>query len=714
MDNFLERIKKIHRWFQKRYKQLKQHWDKTLGPVWYRFQINRWIIVAFLSLFLIISVMGTFEAKTTDVSNLKTRLKSTTEIYDVNGKKAGSLAGGKGTFVSYKSISSNMTTAVLSTEDRNFYHEYGFSITGLSRAALTIIWHKLTFSSSGALSGGSTITQQLVKNAFLTQNQSLTRKIRELFLSVQVENVYSKNDILAMYLNNAYFGEGVWGVQDASQKYFGIDASQLNEKQAAMLAGMLQSPNGYDPLEHPEAAKNRRDQVLQNMVNNKKMDQATATNLMQTSIGAYDYQVTSSNYEYPYYFDSVIDEAINKYHLKEQDIMQNGYKIYTNMNQDDQTNLQNDYANSYLNPIGVGSQAATVVLNAQTGGVRAVVGGRGAHEFRGFNRATQMKRQPGSTIKPIVDYAPALSRGYSYDSMLPNREMTFGTNKYSPHNASNITTEDVPMYEALEKSYNIPAVWLSEKIGIDTSYKAGIKAGLPLTKDDKNYAMTIGGMSKGVSPLQLAQAYTSFANGGNMSEAHFITRIEDASGRVLVNTVKPKQTRLWSAKVTNEMTSMLMGVYTNGTGMAADPSGYQVAGKTGTTEFSSKNDSGNTTGEATDSWAVAYTPDIVNVTWTGNDNGSVIPSSLAQTAAPLMKRSLEQIIPNTAQTQFKVKSIRTQIANNSLNFNDTNGQISDSINGITDGITSGLKETGSTIKKGAETVWNGLRNKLGF
>ncbi|QIL50474.1 PBP1A family penicillin-binding protein [Weissella coleopterorum] len=714
MNNFLKWIKKIHIWFQERRRHLKQSWNRTLGPIWHRFQITRWIIVVLLGLFFVISVTGTFEAKTTDVSNLKTRLKSTTEIYDASGNKAGSLAGGKGTYVSYKNISPNITTAVLSTEDRNFYHEYGFSIVGLTRAALKIIWHKITFTSTGALSGGSTITQQLVKNAFLTQNQNLTRKIRELFLSVQVENVYSKNDILTMYLNNAYFGEGVWGVQDASQKYFGINASQLNAQQGAMLAGMLQSPNGYDPLEHPDAAKNRRDQVLQNMVNNKKMEQTLASNLMQTAIGADDYQVTSTNYEYPYYFDSVIDEAINKYHLKEQDIMQNGYKIYTNMNQDDQTNLQNDYLNSYLNPIGEGSQAATVILNAQNGGVRAVIGGRGEHQFRGFNRATQMKRQPGSTIKPIVDYAPALSRGYSYDSMLPNREMTFGTNKYAPHNASDITTEDVPMYQALEKSYNIPAVWLSEKIGIDASYNAGIKAGLPLTKSDKNYAMTIGGLSKGVSPLQLAQAYTSFANGGNMSDAHFITKIEDASGRVLVDTVKPKQTRLWSSKVTNEMTSMLMGVYTNGTGASADPSGYQVAGKTGTTEFSSKTDSGNTTNEATDSWAVAYTPDIVNVTWTGNDDGSVIPSSLSQTTGPLMKRSLEQVIPNTAQTAFKVKSIRTQIANNSLNFDDTNSQISDNINGITDNIASGLKDTGETIKKGAETVWNGLRNNLGF
>ncbi|MFL1695886.1 transglycosylase domain-containing protein [Weissella kandleri] len=707
LKKFLEIMRGVHAKCQEWYHKLQARWRRTLGPIWHRFQITRWIIVVILTLALVISALGTFEAKTTDVSNLKARLKSTTEIYDVSGNKAGSIAGEKGTYVSYKQISPTVVDAVISTEDRNFYHEYGFSITGIVRAGLTIIWHKLTFTSTNALSGGSTLTQQLVKNAFLTQNQTLTRKIRELFLSVQVENEYSKHDILSMYLNNAYFGEGIWGVQDAAQKYFGVDAIDLNQQQGAMLAGMLQSPNGFDPLQNPEAAKNRRDQVLLNMVANKKLTQNAADQWAATPIGATYHNMTSSSYEYPYYFDSVIDEAISKYHLKEQDVMQNGYKIYTSMNQTDQTNLQNDYQNSYLNPIGPSSQAASIVLDAKTGGVRAVVGGRGEHQFRGFNRATQMKRQPGSTIKPIVDYAPALSHGYAYDSMLPNHAMTFGTNKYAPNNAGDVTTEDIPMYVALERSYNIPAVWISEKLGIDTSYQAGLKAGLPLTKDDKNYAMTIGGLSKGVSPMQMAQAYTSFANEGKMSDAHFITKIVDASGRTVVDTVKTKQTRLWSAKVANEMTSMMLGVYTNGTGVPADPSGYTVAGKTGTTEFTANEDNPNA---ATDSWAIAYTPDIVNVTWTGNDNGEIIPSSLASTAAPLMKTSLEQIIPNTNQTAFTVKSIRERNSAESWNSSSTNSSISDNINGV----AGGLRSAGQTIVKGAQAVWNGVRGAIGF
>ncbi|MFR6559529.1 MAG: transglycosylase domain-containing protein, partial [Weissella confusa] len=313
---------------------------------------------------------------------------SSTEIYDVKDNKAGSIAGQKGTYVSFDKISPNAVNAVLATEDRNFYHEPGFSVTGMIRGAVTTVYYRIRGINASA--GGSTITQQLVKNAFLTQNQTITRKVRELFLAIQVEKEYSKHDILSMYLNNAYFGQGVWGIQDASLKYFGVNASDLSVTQGAMLAGMLQSPNGYDPLNYPKNALNRRNQVLQNLVNDKKLSQSEADQYAATAIGASDHNVDNSNYNYPYFFDAVIDEAINKYGLTESEILNDGYKIYTTLNQTDQQNLQDDYETSWLNPIGGDSQAASVVMDAKTGGVRAVVGGRGEHVFRGFNRATSM------------------------------------------------------------------------------------------------------------------------------------------------------------------------------------------------------------------------------------------------------------------------------------------------------------------------------------
>ena len=381
------------------------------------------------------------------------------------------------------------------------------------------------------------------------------------------------------------------------------------------------------------------------------------------------------------------------------------------MDQKDQTNLQNDYDDETLNPIGDGSQAASVVMDAKTGGVRAVVGGRGEHVFRGFNRATQSHRSPGSTIKPIADYAPSLSRGFSYDSDLKNSKMSFGTNGYSPSNYGDYTSEKIPMYQALENSYNIPAVWLLDQIGVNAGYNAATKAGLPLAKSDKNLSLAIGGMKKGVTPLELTQAYTSFANGGQMSDSHFITKIVDTSGKTIAE-AKEKHTRLWSKRVANEMTSMMMGVYTHGTGTAADPSGYDVAGKTGTTEVSGTN---STSDNATDSWAIAYTPDVVVTTWTGYDETDAdhtISAYLSQTSGPLMKTALEQVLPNTKQTKFGVKSVRAKMSATENGASNKKNGISNNISGIGDDIKNGASSAWSNVKGGAQKAWSGIQSLL--
>ena len=203
---------------------------------WHRYQIWKWLLIAFLSVFLMVSVRLVFIAKTAHVSDLKARLEQTTAIYDASGKKAGSLYSQMGTWVPLSKISQNMPNAVLSTEDRNFYHEYGFSVKGIARSVVLLIRNRL-MGESTISSGGSTITQQLVKNAFLSQQQTFSRKAKEIFIAMQVENTYSKNEILTMYLNNAYFGNGVWGVEDAAERYFGVHASQLTVPEAATLAG---------------------------------------------------------------------------------------------------------------------------------------------------------------------------------------------------------------------------------------------------------------------------------------------------------------------------------------------------------------------------------------------------------------------------------------------------------------------------------------------
>lgn len=639
---------------------------KWIGRFWYRYQLTRWIIAICLALFLIMSIHLTFVAKTADVKNLKNRLERTTMIYDRNKQSAGSLYAQKGTYVKLDQISKNVPNAVLSTEDRNFYKEHGFSIKGLGRAGFLLVKNKLLHRDyiSG---GGSTITQQLVKNAFLTQQQTFSRKAREIFIAIEVENQYSKNEILTMYLNNAYFGHGVWGVQDAAKRYFNENTSELTVPQAATLAGMLTSPGIYDPIDHPAATKQRRNLVLQLMVENGKLTQAQANQYKQTPLATSNGYAPNDTYKYPYFFDAVIAEAENKYGISEKDIMNNGYKVYTTLDQDQQRSMQQTYDDDDNFPVntadGTKVQSASIAMDPKTGGVTAVVGGRGKHVFRGFNRATQMRRQPGSTIKPIVVYTPALEHGYFYDSTLQDKKQSYGTNHYTPKNYDDTYSGSVPMYKALYESLNAPAVWLLNKIGVNQGYSMAEKFDLPVEKGDKNLALALGGMTKGVSVQQMARAYATFDNDGQMPSAHYITKIEDASGRVIAQNKGNKTKHVISAKTAREMTSMMIGVYAHGTGASAKPAGYTLAGKTGTTNSGIKGAEDNDR----DKWMIGYTPDVVVATWEGYDDTNASHALVDITDRNinvLFKNEMTGILNNTPGTKFTVKDAQERAQSN--------------------------------------------------
>lgn len=689
---------KFKRWFADFKEWFLPHWRKfrvRQKAVWKRFQITRWIIAILLTLFLIISVYLTVVAKTADVSNLKADLSQNTEVYDKDGDSAGSLYSQKGTYISLDKISPNIQNAVLSTEDRNFYHEHGFSVKGIARAALMYAKNKI-LGNNYISGGGSTLTQQLVKNAYLTQEQTFTRKAKEIFLSIEVENVYSKKDILTMYLNNAYFGNGVWGVQDASKRYFNKNASELTNAQSAVLAGMLTSPSGYDPVAHPDASKQRRNLVLQLMVENNKLTQSEADAAKKTALTVTDGYESSDSYKYPYYFDAVIDEAVNTYHISEEDIMNKDYKIYTTLDQNEQKDMQDTFDDDDNFPSdsadGTIVQAASIAINPNNGGILAVVGGRGDHVFRGFNRATQMKRQPGSAIKPIAVYTPALEHGYYYDSMLTDKKKSYGTDNYTPKNYDDTYSGSVAMYKALAQSLNAPAVWLLNKIGINRGYESVQKFGLPVTSKDKNLALALGGLSTGVSPQQLATAYTAFANDGKLASAHYITKIIDASGKTIVSNQNPKKKQIISKKVAKAMTSMLIGVFSDGTGKTAKPSGYTVAGKTGSTS----SDVVNGQDSERDKWIVGYTPDVVVATWEGYDTtdaSHVLPDSSYVNTNTLFKTEMEDILPNTKGTDFDTQDAAT-LANND----------SSSSSNIWDEIQNGTSQVGDKISQGADSI----------
>lgn len=678
--------------------------NSWLKKIWHRFQLTRVLIAAILAVVLLVSGILTYQAKTADVENLKAALEQPTVVYDNAGKKAGTLLSQKGTYVSLDKISINVQNAVISTEDRNFYHEYGFSIKGILRAFYLYGKNKL-LGRDFISGGGSTLTQQLVKNAFLSQEQSFTRKAKELFLAVEVENVYSKKDILSMYLNNAYFGNGIWGVQDAAEKYFGKSASQLTVPESATLAGMLTSPSAYNPIDHPQASKQRRNVVLGLMKETGKLTAAQTATYQATAMTTVDGYTYKSSYRYPYYFDAVIDEAINKYGLTESEIMNRGYKIYTNLDQNYQKQMQTQFKNPYLFPAnstdGTKVQAASIALNPSDGGVMAVVGGRGKHVFRGYNRATQMRRQPGSTMKPLAVYTPALQQGYFYDSQLSDKKQTFGTNKYAPKNYGGVYQDKVPMYEALSQSLNIPAVWLLNKIGVNKGYESVKNFGIPVTKKDKNLALALGGLNTGVSPQQLAAAYTAFANGGQVTQAHYITKIVDASGKVVVDSPDVSTKRIMTKKVAKTMTSMMMGVFNSGSGASAKPYGYTVAGKTGSTEAD-----GTSSSDATrDKWIVGYTPDIVVATWEGFDNTTKTDhlENISTTGvAPLFKNEMQAILPYTNNTAFNTQDAAT-IAKSGKNDSSS----------LWDSISKSASDVGDSVAKGASGAAQAVKDLWG-
>ncbi len=645
LRNIKEYLQRFWHWLRPYLSRLHQ-WRKR---IWKKYHVNKIILLVGLVVVLISSIYLFYIAKTTKVSELESGLKEATVFYDQDNEEAGKLSSQKGTYVDIDGISPYIIDAVISTEDRSFYSHHGFDIKGIARAAVRVV---LRGNTSGG--GGSTITQQLAKNAYLTLDQTLTRKAKELFLAIEIEKHYSKDEILSMYLNKSYYGSGVWGIQDASRKYFGVDATNVSVGEAATLVGMLKGPSIYNPLDDLEAATNRRDTVLQVMVDNGKLSQEEADEQAQVALGDLlndTYEESSEGYRYPYYFDAVIDEAVNDYGLNQDAIMQRGYKIYTNLNQNYQANMQATYNNEANFPPdaldGTMVQSASLALDPQTGGVEALVGRRGEYTFRGFNFATSMKRSPGSTIKPLSVYAPALEAGYLPDSILKDEPQDY----YEAKNFDGTYQSEVPMYQAVAQSLNLPAVWLLHEIGLERGYNKTKEFGLDLTESDKYYGLALGGLQYGASPMTMAAAYGVFANGGTLYSPHLITKIIDSTGAVIVDNSTPKGKKVISQETADEMTSMLLGTFSNGTAVNANVSGYTIAGKTGTTEAEDDPDKNN------DQWIIGFTPDVVISTWLGFEKGDKnrnYDGTSGDTVGYVFQSEASGILPYSAGNSFTV------------------------------------------------------------
>ncbi|MHC0037041.1 transglycosylase domain-containing protein [Pseudoneobacillus sp. C159] len=623
---------------------------------WKKKHLTQFFLLMTLTTFLSILLFFVWTASRVNVESLKEGLSQPTIVYDREEQVASNVLTNRTKGVTFEVLPKHVGDAVVAIEDERFYEHNGFDLKGITRAFFSnLVSGRIT-------GGGSTITQQLTKNALLSQEKTYKRKIEELFLAVKIEKVYKKEEILQMYLNQVYFGSSSWGIGQASKKYFAKDITDISISEAATLAALLQAPNSLNPYHHYDRALKRRNVVLAKMMEKKMISKKEYQTALNEKINLKDGGGSFIERKYPYYVDAVIDEAVSKYGLTQEEILTRGYKIYTEMDQHVQSALEKVYKNDSRFPRGRdGSivQSGAVFMNPGNGGVIGLIGGRDETVFRGFNRATHLKAQPGSTIKPLVVYTPALEEGYHPTSKLIDEPISF--DHYKPENANKKFQGEVPMYKAVEASLNVPTVWLLDQIGLKKGTESLKRFGIPVEKEDEHLALALGGMHHGISPLQLAEAYSTFPNGGKRASSHLITKIVGPTGDLIAEH-KGKTVKVTSKTVANEMTSMLLNVVESGTGKAAQIKGLPIAGKTGTTQLPYNDING-----AKDQWFVGYTPTIVGAIWLGydkTDRTHYLSSSSSENVVPIFRAVMQEIQPHMANKNFPTASINERLANN--------------------------------------------------
>lgn len=635
--------------------KVKPYWEYVVR-FWRKKHVTQILLLTLLIFILLAILFFAFLASQANVQSLKEGLRQSTVIYDKDGDEATKIATNRTGGIPIDDLPDHVKNAVIAIEDHRFYEHNGFDLIGMSRAFFKNLF-------AGRITGGgSTITQQLTKNALLSPERSYKRKVEELFLAVEIEKNYSKDEILQMYLHQVYFGSGAWGIDQAAKKYFNKNIKDVTISEAALLAGLLQSPSALDPYKHLERSINRRNVVLSRMHENQMISDDELKAAKHEAVQLKDGGGSFIDRKYAYYIDAVLDEATTKYGLTQEEILTRGYRIYTEMDQNLQSTLEKVYKNDFLFPRGKNQtlvQSGAVLLDPKSGGVLGLVGGRGEHVFRGFNRATHLKAQPGSTLKPLAVYTPALEEGYHITSKLVDEPMSFGD--YHPTNPSKSYKGEVTMYEAVEDSLNVPAVWLLNEIGLDKGLNSLKKFGIPLQTEDEYLGIALGGMHRGISPLKLAEAYSVFPNDGKRMDSHFITKIVGPTGNI-IGERKATTSKVTSKKVAREMTSMLLNVVETGTGKGTKIPNVEIAGKTGSTQLPYNDINGSK-----DQWFVGYTANIVGAVWVGydkTDREHYLSSSSSENVVPIFKAIMEQSIQYMDPGEFDVTSVNERLAGN--------------------------------------------------
>ena len=527
--------------------------------------------------------------------------EQTLVIYDIAGQEITRLHGHEDRVpISIKDIPTLIREAFVSAEDARFYDHPGVDVIRIAGAA----WEDIK---AGAyVQGASTISQQLIKLSHLSATKTMSRKIEEAVLACQMETIYSKDEILEMYLNYVYFGGGYYGIEAASLGYFGVHASDLSVSQAALLAGILKSPSKYAPHLDYDASVGRRNLILGLMsdygyLNESQLASAKAEEMIILHTGI-------AVEERGYYVDTAIRDAINLLGISSDALLTGGYRIYTAMDPLIQAKCEEIFLDGSFFPEG--AESAIVVQEAGTGLVNAVVGGRGNYKTAmAFNRATDIRRQPGSVIKPIISYAPALeTHGYTAASLLLDEPTSFAD--YTPRNYGNKYYGWVTLREAVTRSLNVPAVKVLSDIGVKEGKTFAESCGISFDNSDTSLTLALGGFTYGVSPWQIAGAYAAFASGGIYNSPTVIQKITDSAGNTIYQ-YQGENRRIMSEQNAYILTSMLKSAIEEGTGHRLSQLGIPLAGKTGTVG----QEEGNR-----DAWMACYSVDYAAVVWMGYDS----------------------------------------------------------------------------------------------
>ena len=619
---------------------------------------KRKILLKVSIVFLLLVVIGwfTFGAKVMKLrSEAKELVAQSTEdtfkasqtsiVYDTSGKQLLKFKGEKDVYyLKYKELPVYVIAAVISVEDRNFYKHSGVDYKGITRAAVNYVIHKGVITQ-----GGSTLTQQLAKTVFLNRQKTWKRKVKEIFMAVEMEKKYSKEQILEFYLNNVYYANGYYGIQAASQGYFRKDAKNLTMSEAAFLSAIPNNPTIYDPRTNKENTIKRRNKILKDMYEqdlikkdqyeeainediNVKKAQKTKTekkNYVETYVihcatkeimkqkgfeFKYDFNSTSEKEKYQEEYDKMYAEC-------KRTLYSAGYHIYTSIDPDVQSQLQSSVNNAltgYTEKDKNGiykAQASGTCIDNDTGKVVAIVGGREQKNI-GYtlNRAYQSPRQPGSAIKPLLVFAPALEHGWSAGSTVNDSPMST-KDKHRVRNANGSYAGQITLRRAVEKSSNVVTMRLYEQLSPKTCLKYLEQMNFKyLTNSDyKYYTTCIGGFTKGTTSEEMAAGYATLKNDGVYREPTCITKITTSDGDEVMSS-STKKRRVYSTSAAKQMTDVLKSVVTSGTGVGAKVPNVDTAGKTGTTSSNR------------DGWFCGYTPYYTTAIWVGRDDNKIMPA----------------------------------------------------------------------------------------